>query len=105
MHQSLRYFSSRLMKNERLMIFEKVGQTRDFVHVRNIIQANLLALETNKAEYQSINIGTGDPFTSARFRRYSLKVWVNQPNRSLLANTGKATFAIALKILQRRVIC
>ena len=41
------------------MIFEDGEQTRDFVHVNDIVQANLLALETDRADYQAINVGTG----------------------------------------------
>ncbi|HMT09016.1 MAG TPA: NAD-dependent epimerase/dehydratase family protein [Pyrinomonadaceae bacterium] len=52
-------FSSRLMNNERPVIFEDGGQTRDFVHVSDIVQANLLALESDAANYHAINIGTG----------------------------------------------
>jgi len=52
-------FSARLMNDERPMIFEDGEQSRDFVHVSDIVQANLLALETDKADYQAINIGTG----------------------------------------------
>ncbi len=52
-------FSSRLMNNERPVIFEDGGQTRDFVHVSDIVQANLLALESDAANYQAINVGTG----------------------------------------------
>ena len=56
-------FSSRLLNNERPLIFEDGEQTRDFVHVSDIVQANLLALETDKADYEAINIGTGRAFT------------------------------------------
>lgn len=52
-------FSSRLMNDQSPMIFEDGEQTRDFVHVSDIVQANLLALETDKADYNAINIGTG----------------------------------------------
>lgn len=52
-------FSSRLLNNQAPMIFEDGEQTRDFVHVSDIVQANLLALETDKADYQAINVGTG----------------------------------------------
>ncbi len=52
-------FSARLMNNERPVIFEDGGQTRDFVHVSDIVQANLLALETDKADYNAVNVGTG----------------------------------------------
>lgn len=52
-------FSARLLNGHSPMIFEDGGQTRDFVHVSDIVQANLLALDTDKADYQAINIGTG----------------------------------------------
>lgn len=56
-------FSARLLNNESPVIFEDGGQTRDFVHVSDIVQANLLALESDKANYQAINIGTGHPIS------------------------------------------
>jgi len=52
-------FSSRLLNGNRPMIFEDGEQTRDFVHVSDIVQANLLALETDRADYQAVNVGTG----------------------------------------------
>jgi dTDP-L-rhamnose 4-epimerase len=52
-------FSSRLLNDQSPMIFEDGEQTRDFVHVDDIVQANLLALETDKADYRALNIGTG----------------------------------------------
>ena len=58
-------FSARLLNGNRPMIFEDGEQTRDFVHVSDIVQANLRALETDRADYQAINVGTGVP-TSIR---------------------------------------
>ena len=58
-------FSARLLKNEQPLIFEDGEQTRDFVHVSDIVQANLLALETDKADYQTLNVGTGSPISIA----------------------------------------
>ena len=52
-------FSARLLNNQSPMIFEDGEQTRDFVHVSDIVQANLLALETNGGHYHAINVGTG----------------------------------------------
>ena len=52
-------FSARLLNGNRPWIFEDGEQTRDFVHVSDIVQANLLALETDAADYQAINVGTG----------------------------------------------
>jgi dTDP-L-rhamnose 4-epimerase len=52
-------FSSRLLQDQAPMIFEDGEQTRDFVHVSDIVQANLLALEKDTADYRAINVGTG----------------------------------------------
>jgi len=52
-------FSSRLLNNQRPLIFEDGEQTRDFVHVSDIVQANLLALQTDRADYLPVNVGTG----------------------------------------------
>ncbi|NNE98609.1 MAG: SDR family NAD(P)-dependent oxidoreductase [Pyrinomonadaceae bacterium] len=62
-------FSSRIMNDERPMIFEDGKQTRDFVHVNDIVQANLLALDTSEADYQAVNIGTGSPISVAEISR------------------------------------
>jgi dTDP-L-rhamnose 4-epimerase len=58
-------FSARLLNDQSPVIFEDGEQTRDFVHVSDIVQANLLALESNRADYNAINVGTGVP-TSVR---------------------------------------
>lgn len=52
-------FSARLLNGNRPLIFEDGEQTRDFVHVSDIVRANLLALDTERADYQALNIGTG----------------------------------------------
>jgi dTDP-L-rhamnose 4-epimerase len=52
-------FSSRLLNDQAPTIFEDGEQSRDFVHVSDIVQANLLALETDGGDYNAFNIGTG----------------------------------------------
>lgn len=58
-------FSGRLLNGEPPMMFEDGLQTRDFVHVDDVVQANLMAMETDAANYQVMNVGTGRP-TSIR---------------------------------------
>jgi dTDP-L-rhamnose 4-epimerase len=54
-------FSSRLLNDQRPMVFEDGNQTRDFVHIDDVVQANLLALEAGeRAHYQAFNIGSGE---------------------------------------------
>jgi dTDP-L-rhamnose 4-epimerase len=54
-------FCSRVLNGQPPIIFEDGLQSRDFVHVSDIVQANLLALETDLADYQAINVGSGRP--------------------------------------------
>lgn len=56
-------FSGRLLNDQRPMIFEDGEQTRDFVHISDIVQANLLALEKDEANYNVFNVGTGRPIS------------------------------------------
>ncbi|HEV7699645.1 MAG TPA: NAD-dependent epimerase/dehydratase family protein [Pyrinomonadaceae bacterium] len=52
-------FSARLLNDQAPTIFEDGEQTRDFVNVKDIVNANLLALETDRGDYNMFNIGTG----------------------------------------------
>jgi len=54
-------FMSRLKNGRRPVIYEDGGQTRDFVSVHDIVQANLLAMEKDSANGQVFNVGTGKP--------------------------------------------
>jgi dTDP-L-rhamnose 4-epimerase len=44
-----------------LRVFEDGGQLRDFVHVRDIARANVLALTAAPAVAGAFNIGSGQP--------------------------------------------
>jgi len=54
-------FTSRILNNKPPFIFEDGNQTRDFIHVKDVAEANLSALEKSNSNYQAINIGTGKP--------------------------------------------
>jgi len=56
-------FSSRILNNNPPLIFEDGLQSRDFIHVKDIVRANLLAMKNNRADYQVFNIGCGRPIT------------------------------------------
>jgi dTDP-L-rhamnose 4-epimerase len=54
-------FSSRLLNDQPPVVFEDGEQTRDFVHVSDIVQANLRAMDADRGDYETMNIGTGVP--------------------------------------------
>jgi dTDP-L-rhamnose 4-epimerase len=52
-------FSSRILAGNRPPIYEDGRQLRDFVHAKDIARANVLALESEKADGVAVNVGTG----------------------------------------------
>lgn len=54
-------FASRLLNNNRPLVFEDGNQMRDFVHVSDVVQALILALEKDAANYEVFNVGSGVP--------------------------------------------
>ena len=57
----LAIFMSRLKNKKTPVIYEDGMQTRDFISVHDVVQANILAMESDKADYQVLNTGTGTP--------------------------------------------
>jgi len=52
-------FMSRIKNRRPPVIYEDGKQTRDFVSVHDIVQANMLALEKEEANYEVFNVGSG----------------------------------------------
>lgn len=54
-------FMCRIKNNNPPIIFEDGLQSRDFINVHDIANANLLAMEKNAANYEIFNVGTQKP--------------------------------------------
>ena len=54
-------FASRLLNGKPPLVFEDGRQSRDFIHVRDIVRANVLALERDDVAFQVFNVATGRP--------------------------------------------
>lgn len=52
-------FASRLLNGQPPLIYEDGRQSRDFLHVSDVVQAVLLAIRKPDADYQALNVGTG----------------------------------------------
>ncbi len=52
-------FSSRLLNDNPPLIFEDGLQSRDFIHVTDIVQGLMLAFDRSDADYMAVNLGTG----------------------------------------------
>jgi len=64
-------FKSRLLAGYGPIIYEDGKQLRDFIHVRDIVQANLLVADAAEHDiaFQVFNVGTGDPHSIADFAK------------------------------------
>ena len=56
-------FSSRLLNAQPPVIFEDGRQTRDFIHVSDIVAALLLSMNDSRGEGRVLNVGTGRPLS------------------------------------------
>ncbi|MCO6010499.1 NAD-dependent epimerase/dehydratase family protein [Actinoallomurus purpureus] len=71
-------FRSALERGESPRVFEDGGQRRDFVHVRDVARANLLALEAagpRTGELRAYNIASGEPRTVGEMAGALAKVY------------------------------
>ncbi len=71
-------FISSVLRGESPTIYGDGTQTRDFTYVQNVVQANLLACETDNADGEAINIACGE--------RTSLLDLLSEINRLLGTN-------------------
>jgi dTDP-L-rhamnose 4-epimerase len=53
-------FSSRVLNGQSPQLFEDGAQSRDFTHVSDVVQANMLAIESDRADGMVLNAGTGE---------------------------------------------
>jgi dTDP-L-rhamnose 4-epimerase len=58
-----RIFVGRALKREPLIVYEDGHQTRDFIHIDDVVAANLRVLERDDANFQAFNVGSGNPTT------------------------------------------
>ena len=66
--------TEQLSSSKPLKIHGDGEQTRDFIHVSDIIYANQLALNSNKAVGETFNIGTGTPTSINHLAALLLKI-------------------------------
>jgi dTDP-L-rhamnose 4-epimerase len=52
-------FSNKLLNNEAPLVFEDGNQRRDFIHVEDVANAYLMAIESDKGDGLAMNLGSG----------------------------------------------
>jgi len=58
-----RIFVGRALQGDPLVVYEDGNQTRDFVHIKDVVDANMRVLESDDANFQAFNVGSGKPTT------------------------------------------
>jgi dTDP-L-rhamnose 4-epimerase len=64
---AMRIFNLHLYFDRQPTIYEDGMQIRDYVNYQDVVDANILVLESDKANYQAFNVGGGKPFTVTDF--------------------------------------
>jgi dTDP-L-rhamnose 4-epimerase len=64
-----RIFTRALQSGKAPIIFEDGNQLRDYVHIADVVQANLLVLDNAQANGQAFNVGSGRPTTVLEYAR------------------------------------
>jgi dTDP-L-rhamnose 4-epimerase len=67
-----RIFCTRALQQLPLVLYEDGRQTRDFVHVDDVVEANMLVLEKDEADGQVFNVASGRPVTILEYARQVL---------------------------------
>ncbi len=58
-----RIFFTRALQGLPLNVYEDGLQTRDFVHIEDVVDANMMVLEKDEANFQAFNVGSGKATT------------------------------------------
>jgi len=69
----LAIFSCRVLNNKPPIIFEDGLQSRDFIHVKDVARATILAMDKKQADYEVFNVGTGRRTTLVELASFLIK--------------------------------
>jgi dTDP-L-rhamnose 4-epimerase len=72
-----RRFALRILQGLPPIIYEDGEQLRDYINVRDVVQANLVVLERPEADFQVFNVGGGRAVTVNEFARTMLRVFAS----------------------------
>ena len=82
----LSIFSTQIKNNNDINIFEDGKESRDFVYIDDVVNATILGLENEKANYQSYNVGYGKPVTVLEIANKLIELYHSEVNVKVTGN-------------------
>ncbi|MCX5701428.1 MAG: NAD-dependent epimerase/dehydratase family protein [Candidatus Omnitrophica bacterium] len=79
-------FLSRIKNDQPPLIYEDGKQSRDFIHISDVIEANILVMNNSKADYDVFNVGAGKSMTILSIAGMLIKLCKKPGISSLLLN-------------------
>ncbi len=83
-------FLSQVKNNHRPLIFEDGKQSRDFIYISDIVEANILAMQKKEADYDFFNIGTGAPHSILDIAKTRIALYNNKELMPEITNKFRA---------------
>jgi len=88
-------FIEKVLRNESPIIYGDGNQTRNFIHVDDIVQANILASTIREADGETLNIGTTENITINNLAKMILDIGGKPIYKSSTPHPEQATLSTA----------
>lgn len=82
----LSIFSTRIKNGNDINIFEDGEESRDFVFINDVVDATILGIESDNANFQSYNVGTGEAVSVIKVAETLKKMYQSDVNISISGN-------------------
>ncbi len=82
----LSIFSTRILNNNPINIFEDGQESRDFVYIDDVVEATYLAINSDRKENEVYNVGTGIGVTVEEVTKQLYKSYGKEENHSISGN-------------------
>jgi dTDP-L-rhamnose 4-epimerase len=82
----LSIFSTQIKNGNDINIFEDGKESRDFIYIDDVVNATVLGLENEVANYKSYNVGTGNPVTVLEVANKLIELYESEVHVNVTGN-------------------
>jgi dTDP-L-rhamnose 4-epimerase len=82
----LSIFSTQIKNKNDINIFEDGRESRDFIYIDDVVNATVLGLENEVANYKSYNVGTGNPVSVLEVANKLLELYQSEVHVNVTGN-------------------